>query len=135
MPKPKCTSHCATKAVGTYAAILTGMANPQEVNNTINAGTNRQTFNASQNPICTSKCIAIALNFSAEDSTTSSPPITQPTNPTAITPMDIDQNSTASLLQDSLTTFQEEMKAENDATLATFRQEMKQQIDTQIKSI
>eukprot|EP00957_Ditylum_brightwellii_P032549 2466295-Ditylum_brightwellii.AAC.1 len=111
------------------------MANPQEVNNAIHAGTNRQAFNTSRNLIRACKRVSIALNFSAEDSTTSSPQITQHSNPTTITPMDIDQNSMASSLQDSLATFQEEMKAENDAALAKFRQEMKQQIDTQIKSI
>eukprot|EP00957_Ditylum_brightwellii_P211681 15366462-Ditylum_brightwellii.AAC.3 len=105
MPTPKCTSRRATKAVGTYAAILTGMANPQEVNNAINAGTSRQAFNASWNPICTCKHVVNSLNFSAEDSTTSSPQITKPINPTAITPMDIDQNCTSSSLQDSLATF------------------------------
>eukprot|EP00957_Ditylum_brightwellii_P153434 11677622-Ditylum_brightwellii.AAC.1 len=45
MPQPKCTSCRATKAVGTYVATLTGMANPQEVNDAINIRTNRQAFN------------------------------------------------------------------------------------------
>eukprot|EP00957_Ditylum_brightwellii_P137454 10479654-Ditylum_brightwellii.AAC.1 len=118
MPQPKCTSRHATKVLGSYAAILAGMTNPQEVNDDIIAGTNRQAFNTSQNPICACKHASIALDFSADDPTASSPLTTQPTNPTSITPMDINQNSMAPPLQDSLAAFQAEMKAENDAALA-----------------
>eukprot|EP00957_Ditylum_brightwellii_P084383 6417350-Ditylum_brightwellii.AAC.1 len=64
--KPWCTSHRATKAVGSYADILTWLANPQDVPEPRIVHTTRKQSDASHNPMRASKRAAVALDLTTD---------------------------------------------------------------------
>eukprot|EP00957_Ditylum_brightwellii_P209302 15361146-Ditylum_brightwellii.AAC.1 len=141
MPQPHCTSCHVTRAVRSYATILTSLANLQEIPEPHIVGAIGQQFNATYNPKRVQKCPATTLTMTTtvEDTTTQQPqptPAQADTQQATMITMELEVNNmTTTSLQSTLEKFRADMKAETEATMATFCLEMQQQLDATIHAI
>eukprot|EP00957_Ditylum_brightwellii_P051015 3868567-Ditylum_brightwellii.AAC.1 len=143
MPVPKHNNHKITRAIGSYADVLAGFANPQDVPESHILCTSGKPFSSLTNPIRAKKHTIINLNANSNPETSSDTNVSSiQTNPSQT---NYSNNSTKPTtgtdtvskteFNSTLDIFRQEMKAAQEASLSQFCANMEQCIDNKLTTI